>query len=155
MLARCNTEGYVVLALRAFQLGFRNLELAEGAGREGFWVVIDLDRLSSGSLDLFLEFGIHVVDVFGSDQNTRKLVSCLFEASLSALSYSSCQNIYFGRWKLRNIVADSNKHSSRTHMITHFDEALSELEGVEIHQFVVEIEWNFQIVLLNIFVSVQ
>ena len=40
-------------------------------------------------------------------------------------------------------------------MVTHFNKSLTELEGMNQHQFVVEIERNLQVVLLDVLVSIK
>ena len=40
-------------------------------------------------------------------------------------------------------------------MVTHFNKSLTELEGMNQHKFVVEIERNLQVVLLDVLVSIK
>ena len=118
-------------------------------------VVVDFDRLSGDSFDLLFELRIDLVDVLRSDKDARPLVGGLLETSLCALGDSSCQDVDSCAWKLRDVLADSVKHACGAHMVAHFDKALSKLERVHKHQFLVKVVRNLEIVLLDVFVRVK
>ena len=96
-----------------------------------------------------------MVDILWPHKDTGLLVSCLFESCLSALSDCGCQDINSGCWELRNILGHSNEHSSSTKMVPHFNKSLSKLEGVDQHQLLVKIKWDFQVMGLNILESIE
>ena len=105
--------------------------------------ILNLDRFSGRGLYLLLELRVDIVDEFRSDEHAGEMVSCLLETSLSALSNGGGQDVNLGRWEHRNVFAYSNEHSGSTKMVAHSNKSFCKLEGVEVHELVVEVKWYF------------
>jgi len=75
------------------------------------WLIFNLNWFSGDSFNLFLEFWRDLINVFRSNQNDSLLISSVFESSLSAFGNCCCQDVDGGRWELRNVLGDSDKHS--------------------------------------------
>ena len=69
MLARGDAEGDVILAGGALEAGVGDLELAEGTGTQGLWLILTLDGLPGNGFHLFLESRWDLVSVLRANQD--------------------------------------------------------------------------------------
>jgi len=149
-----NTYWDVIFALWTVKLTLWELEIAMRTHRKWFRVIFLLHWLSCNWFNLLLEFWSHLINVLWSNQDTWPVISFLFQTCLSTLSNSCSQNIDCWVGELWNIVTDSNEHPCSSHVIAHLDKTFRKLEWMNQSQLNVEIEWNFKVMSLDIFVSI-
>lgn len=114
-----------------------------------------LDGSASDLLDLGLELGWDLFDVLGSDQDASPLVSLLLETSLRALTNRGRHDVDHVVGELRDVLAHADEQASGSHVVTHLDEALSQLVAVNEEQALGQLVRNAHVRVSDVLEGVE